>query len=1227
MAKTVQDLLVDLKVVGIQGVHALKGSLRQLSQATKFSDKDIEKLSSEIKNYTKTVGASEKAIQGQIAALKGVREQARIGSKAYKELSRDIERYEKRLKSVGDTSEATGKKVATAAQLLAQYPARKPSAFNLQINQLNKDLADLKVNTDDYVLQLRKIQEREDSFRQAQARQSVIARAQTAAGGVVDPRSIIKIDTALPKTTAALSLKISELKTNLQDLDFTSDKYRDTQREILGIEKQLIDISNRRVEAIKGVSEQQRRAEQLVERSRGRKQRILAGQAAADAEYNAALAAHIAAPSMPVRQLSDLYKTIGQVSATRAIAQIEMMGNSYKKVASDIKLASSAGLESISSIQAQRAAFAGLRDVLDPTSRDFREVTKEVERLDRRLEKLSRRPRPRRDQLAQGAGTIASAGIFGGPLGMLGAGAGFAVGGVPGAIVGAGVGAAGEQLRQQLAGLAEYTTQLNLAKQTLALASDGQDEYNKLLQTARNISKDYAISLKETIGGFSQIAVAARANNLTLAETETIFRGLVASGIAFGKTQQDIDAIIRASVQVLSKGKLSAEELQGQIGERLPGAVAKFAEATSRSLPQLAKDLKAGTVQISDFVDFTEKQLFDYDEVAKLIGDAPEKAGARLKLALDEAVENFGGFFLRVGSGFQDLFKRIVDFANDNKTVLQNLVVDFIFAAEKIKQVFSRLGDAISRSLGPALGGIVSLFGQGVDAIHGAVMRERELQAGGFNAEQALRRAEEAARNVTPTVGGIPGTQEFHPSFQRNVQEAYGVEMGLARQRGAAVLSEQGQGRVDTSQLRRDEIIKQLFDFKPFAFGDFESAQELPGLEPDPDTGTGIKDITKAVADAKIASINLGKDEILGLQARIKLEADLAREAAKALPEQKQRVELARINKRETDQTKALQERITRIGKEMGEQAARQMSDRKRLNQELQQSLATRKLELGLITQEEFNQLEIQRERARLEGMRDKGITTEQIEEQMRIFKQLINQTPIDKFIKNAKDSLNDLQTVAVNVAQGIGDAVGNALTNGITSLIEGTKNAKEVFADFLKSVGQILAQEGAKMIATYIAIGAAKAFAGLFGPKGPDIHSDAVGSVLPDTSSLADAALATPLRANGGPVNAGRPYMVGERGPELFVPGQSGGIMRNEEMRRLMGRSPAGASGGAAAMNFTFETTNIGGTEYVSREQLEAAMATTRRQAANDGARRGMSMTLDKMQNSPRTRSRIGIS
>ena len=37
--------------------------------------------------------------------------------------------------------------------------------------------------------------------------------------------------------------------------------------------------------------------------------------------------------------------------------------------------------------------------------------------------------------------------------------------------------------------------------------------------------------------------------------------------------------------------------------------------------------------------------------------------------------------------------------------------------------------------------------------------------------------------------------------------------------------------------------------------------------------------------------------------------------------------------------------------------------------------------------------------------------------------------------------------------------------------------------------------------------------------------------------------------KALGGAVGAGRPYMVGERGPELFVPGAQGNIVPNNAM------------------------------------------------------------------------------
>ena len=63
-----------------------------------------------------------------------------------------------------------------------------------------------------------------------------------------------------------------------------------------------------------------------------------------------------------------------------------------------------------------------------------------------------------------------------------------------------------------------------------------------------------------------------------------------------------------------------------------------------------------------------------------------------------------------------------------------------------------------------------------------------------------------------------------------------------------------------------------------------------------------------------------------------------------------------------------------------------------------------------------------------------------------------------------------------------------------------------------------------------------------LFRPEGGGSFG---GGVLSGLSSLVAGLVGSPGRATGGPVSGGRPYMVGERGPELFVP-SSGGRIEN---------------------------------------------------------------------------------
>lgn len=68
------------------------------------------------------------------------------------------------------------------------------------------------------------------------------------------------------------------------------------------------------------------------------------------------------------------------------------------------------------------------------------------------------------------------------------------------------------------------------------------------------------------------------------------------------------------------------------------------------------------------------------------------------------------------------------------------------------------------------------------------------------------------------------------------------------------------------------------------------------------------------------------------------------------------------------------------------------------------------------------------------------------------------------------------------------------------------------------------------------------------FGTSGWGGIVGGVGAIL---SGALGSALGLPGRATGGPVSAGRPYRVGERGPELFVP-------------QGAGRIEAGGAGGA---------------------------------------------------------------
>lgn len=115
----------------------------------------------------------------------------------------------------------------------------------------------------------------------------------------------------------------------------------------------------------------------------------------------------------------------------------------------------------------------------------------------------------------------------------------------------------------------------------------------------------------------------------------------------------------------------------------------------------------------------------------------------------------------------------------------------------------------------------------------------------------------------------------------------------------------------------------------------------------------------------------------------------------------------------------------------------------------------------------------------------------------------------------------------------------GQAISGFLSDIVSGGKNAQEALMNLLKRLSEVMLQ------AALLGDGP---LGGIFGMRGgPNQVGGLIGALF---SGFGGA------RADGGPVQSGSTYMVGERGPELFTPRTSGMIVPNEALHSGGGQS-----------------------------------------------------------------------
>lgn len=198
------------------------------------------------------------------------------------------------------------------------------------------------------------------------------------------------------------------------------------------------------------------------------------------------------------------------------------------------------------------------------------------------------------------------------------------------------------------------------------------------------LAERLGLKLQDVAKGYTSFAVAAKSIGLNLQETKFIFESISKAGRVFHLSADDMNGIFRAMQQMLSKGQVYAEELNGQLGERLPGAVALFAKGMDMTTGELLKAMQNGEVSGEAVINFAREQAKAIDAqlaTAEKGVDAMEARAANAMFNFKLALANSG--FIE---SYVQMLARITEYLRSD---------DGAVAAEKIGHAFSKAADAV----------------------------------------------------------------------------------------------------------------------------------------------------------------------------------------------------------------------------------------------------------------------------------------------------------------------------------------------------------------------------------------------------------------------------------------------------------------------------------------------------------------------------------------------------
>ena len=275
----------------------------------------------------------------------------------------------------------------------------------------------------------------------------------------------------------------------------------------------------------------------------------------------------------------------------------------------------------------------------------------------------------------------------------------------------------------------------------------GDEGAKRATEFVKNLADSSGVDQIETLSSFAKFS--AGAGDMNADQKESLFSNVIGTSRLMGLSTDEINGILKAFEQMASKGKIQAEELRGQLGDRMAGAFQLFARSLGMTTEELDKAMKDGKVLSKDvlpkvsaemgrmidkaggwekIINSTQTQLGrlsnSWNNNLALMFDGSQEGLTDFTRSLTNLLNSLGGQSKNLGEHFGDLMKSMSNGIDDLTTIsyrVQGFFDRVTLAYRELNDTQKAVADGIANGLLSALKGLAGIVAvrSGIGAVGG----------------------------------------------------------------------------------------------------------------------------------------------------------------------------------------------------------------------------------------------------------------------------------------------------------------------------------------------------------------------------------------------------------------------------------------------------------------------------------------------------------------------------